>query len=285
MTLPQGLDPDKGWAWIRKEVEERKLVEPMMAGFFDSMILSHQSFTDSLAWILASRLGSNDEKMRDELNLVFKKCLAADSEIEDAVKADLLAVVDRDPAVEGSPRIPFLYFKGFHALEIYRISHSLYKAGQTDMALRLQSLCSEKLQVDIHPAARIGKGVLIDHGTGVVIGATAVVENEVSILHEVTLGGTGKEGEDRHPKIRRGVMIGAGAKILGNIEIGPYTLVAAGSVVMIDMPSHATVAGVPAKVVRQRHDHTSPASTMNQLVPEDRETLTGTTSKLLELAR
>jgi serine O-acetyltransferase len=172
----------------------------------------------------------------------------ASPDVRVAIRADLEAVVKRDPASHGVSE-PFLHYKGFHALEAYRVAHWLWQAGRHALACYLQNRISEVFAVDIHPAARIGKGILIDHATSVVIGETAVVDDDVSMLHEVTLGGTGKTTGDRHPKVRHGVLIGAGAKILGNVEIGEGSKVAAGSVVLTDVPPHTTVAGVPATVI------------------------------------
>lgn len=171
-----------------------------------------------------------------------------DPEIGRALRADIVAVYERDPACARYIE-PVLYFKGYQALAVHRLSHHLWKRGRKDFAFYLQSRASSQLGLDIHPAARLGKGIMLDHATGIVIGETAVVEDEVSILHNVTLGGNGKETGDRHPKVRRGVLIGAGAKILGNIEIGACTRVAAGSVVLSDVPPYKTVAGVPARIV------------------------------------
>jgi len=173
---------------------------------------------------------------------------SGNTEIGAAVRHDLSAVVERDPAARGVAQ-PFLYYKGFHALEAYRVAHWLWINARNALALHLQNRISEVLAVDIHPAARIGKGILIDHATSVIIGETAVVGDDVSMLHEVTLGGTGKESGDRHPKVGNGVLIGAGAKILGNIRIGDGSKIAAGSVVLKDVPSYSTVAGIPARVV------------------------------------
>ena len=184
-----------------------------------------------------------------------------------ALRRDLSAVQERDPAAR-SMIVPFLYFKGFHALQAHRAAHWFWLQGRTALALYLQSQVSEVFNVDIHPAARIGKGILMDHGTGVVIGETAVIGDDVSLLHEVTLGGTGKESGDRHPKVGRGVMIGAGAKILGNITIGEGSKIAAGSVVLSDVPAHSTVAGIPAKVVG-RPKTTTPSLLMDQAVEYD----------------
>jgi serine O-acetyltransferase len=178
----------------------------------------------------------------------YSQAIEVDPTIGVAFRADIAAVVDRDPATHRALE-PVLYYKGFHAIQAHRLAHWLWNKGRKDFALYLQSRSSSVFQVDIHPAARIGRGIFLDHATGVVVGETAVIEDDVSMLHGVTLGGTGKEHEDRHPKIRRGVMLGAGAKILGNIEVGHCARVAAGSVVVKSVPNNVTVAGVPAKVV------------------------------------
>jgi serine O-acetyltransferase len=193
--------------------------------------------------------------------------LETDPSLGEAFRADLMAWAQRDPACDRLIE-PLLYFKGFHALETYRIGHRLWNAGRKDFALYLQSLVSRFLQVDIHPAARIGRGIMIDHATGIVIGETAVVGDNCSFLHNVTLGGSGREQGDRHPKIGRGVMIGAGAKILGNIKVGDCARIAAGSVVLKDVPPRRTVAGVPA---REIGDNTcaEPALTMDQFFSGD----------------
>ncbi len=189
-----------------------------------------------------------------------------------ALRADLVAVYDRDPACSRFIE-PVLYFKGFHAIQAHRLAHWLYGKGRRDFAFYLQSKASEVFQVDINPAVPMGKGIFIDHATGVVVGETAVIEDDVSILQNVTLGGTGKETGDRHPKIRRGVLIGAGAKILGNIEVGSCSRVAAGSVVLKPVPAHATVAGVPAKVVGQA-GCAEPARSMDQVLRDSEEART-----------
>jgi serine O-acetyltransferase len=182
------------------------------------------------------------------LREVMEEAMAGDAGIGGAVRADLLAVRARDPAC-GGLTIPLLFFKGFHALQAYRIAHWLWREGREPLALYMQNIISQTFGVDIHPAARIGRGIMMDHASGVVIGETAVVEDDVSILQQVTLGGTGNEVGDRHPKVRAGVLIGAGSKILGNVEIGEGAKIGAGSVVLEDVPPHTTVAGVPAKVV------------------------------------
>ncbi|HVD73015.1 MAG TPA: serine O-acetyltransferase, partial [Xanthobacteraceae bacterium] len=183
--------------------------------------------------------------------------------IGDAFRADIVATVDRDPATNRFLE-PVLYFKGFHAIQTHRLAHWLWGRGRKDFAYYLQSQSSAVFQTDINPAVSIGRGIFLDHATGVVVGETAVIEDDVSILQEVTLGGTGKEAGDRHPKIRRGVLIGAGAKILGNIEIGHCARIAAGSVVLKSVPHNTTVAGVPARVIGEA-GCPEPSRTMDHL--------------------
>ena len=237
----------KIWCALRREVEEDARREPILASFLYAAVLNHKSFEEALSFHLASKLASptiHAITLRD----VMMHAHGEDPEIADAAVADLRAVHDRDPASRGYSS-PFLYFKGFHGLQCYRIAHHLWKQGRHALALQMQGQISEVFAMDIHPAARIGRGIMIDHGTAVVIGETAVMEDDVSMLHEVTLGGTGKEMGDRHPKIRRGVLIGAGAKIIGNIEIGEGAKIGSSAVVLQPVPPHTTVAGVPAKVV------------------------------------
>jgi serine O-acetyltransferase len=251
----------KIWTALRREVEEDARREPILASFLYAAVLNHKSFEEALSFHLAAKLASptiHSITMRD----VMVHAHAENHEIADAAIADLRAVHDRDPASRGYSS-PFLYFKGFHALQCYRIAHHLWVHNRHALALQLQSQISEVFAVDIHPAARIGRGVLIDHGTSVVIGETAVVEDDVSMLHEVTLGGTGKETGDRHPKVRRGVLIGAGAKIIGNIEIGEGAKIGSGAVVLQPVPPHTTVAGVPAKIVG-RPAVAAPSKAMDQ---------------------
>ena len=215
------------------------------------LILKHKNLDDALSFILASKLETetiSSASMRE----LFDEALTNDPTIGESARADITAVCDRDPACP-QYSLPLLYFKGFHALQSYRVAHYFWNAGRESLALFLQSHISESFAVDIHPAARIGRGILIDHATSVVIGETAVVEDDVSMLHEVTLGGTGKEVGDRHPKIRRGVLIGTGAKILGNVEVGEGAKIGAGSVVLADVPAHSTAAGVPATVIGRPH--------------------------------
>jgi serine O-acetyltransferase len=238
---------DPIWRAIREEVKQESEREPILASFLHVTVLRHRTLEDVLSFHLSSKLGSSTMDERSLMELIAE-ALADDSRIGKAARADIQAVCDRDPACQGFS-IPLLYFKGFQALQSYRITHWLWSQGRKTLALHLQSRISEVFAADIHPAATIGSGILMDHATGIVIGETAVVENNVSMLHEVTLGGTGKAKGDRHPKIRAGVLIGAGAKILGNIEVGEGAKVGAGSVVLSDVPPHCTVAGVPAKII------------------------------------
>jgi serine O-acetyltransferase len=239
------LDPV--WSRIREEAEDIAKMEPSLGGFIFGTILNHERLEQALIHRLAQRL-TNADISAELIIQAFEDALEADAEIGVAARADVLAVYDRDPACHRYVE-PFLYFKGFQALQTHRMAHQLWKLGRRDFAYYLQSRSSAVFSVDIHPAARIGRGIFIDHAHAMVIGETAVVEDNVSMLHSVTLGGTGKERGDRHPKIRHGVLIGAGAKILGNIEVGHCSRVAAGSVVLHDVPANRTVAGVPAKVV------------------------------------
>jgi serine O-acetyltransferase len=238
---------DLVWSRIRSEAEEVVRSDPSLGGFIYGAILNHDSFEDALVHRLAQRLGTADISA-DQVIKAFEDSLEAEPDIAQAARADILATYDRDPACTRYVE-PLLYFKGYQSLQTYRMGHRLYLMGRRDFALYLQSRVSVVASVDIHPAARIGKGIMIDHGHGIVIGETAVVEDNVSMLHGVTLGGTGKEEGDRHPKVRQGVLIGAGAKILGNIEIGHCSRVAAGSVVLHSVPPKSTVAGVPARLV------------------------------------
>ncbi|MDE2384638.1 MAG: serine O-acetyltransferase [Alphaproteobacteria bacterium] len=239
------LDPV--WNRLRQEAEEIARKEPGLGGFVYSSILAHASFEEALIHRLSQRLGSADLGA-DAIVTAFGDAISAEPEIGFSARADLLATYDRDPACTRYAE-PFLYFKGFQALQTHRMAHRLLQMGRRDFALYLQSRSSLISSLDINPAAKIGKGIMIDHGHDIVIGETCVIEDNVSILQGVTLGGTGKETGDRHPKIRQGVLIGAGAKILGNIEIGRCSRVAACSVVLHDVPANTTVAGVPAKIV------------------------------------
>jgi serine O-acetyltransferase len=238
---------DKVFAQIRAEAEEAMRREPDLGCLFTASVLNHSTLEQAVGHRLASRL-SHQDFPGDIIRQNFLDLAARDPAIGEAIRADLLAVADRDPACQRLIE-PLLYFKGFHALQTHRLAHALWNAGRKDFALYLQSRASSVFQTDINPAARIGKGVFLDHATGLVVGATALIEDDVSILHSVTLGGTGNERGDRHPKIRHGVLIGAGAKIIGNIEIGACSRIAAGSVVLKPVPPNVTVAGVPARIV------------------------------------
>ena len=265
--LKDRVDPI--WDAIRQEVEQKIQLEPLLASFLQAAVLAHGTLEQSLSLHLAHKLGAptlTEVFLRD----VIDDSMAADASIGASIRADLQAFRERDPAC-ARYSVPLLYFKGFHALEAHRIGHFLWHQGRSELALYLQSRVSEVFAVDIHPAAEIGAGNLGDHATGLVIGETAVVEDHVSLLHEVTLGGTGKATGDRHPKIRSGVLIGAGAKILGNVEIGEGAKVAAGSMVLNDVPAHCTVAGVPAQPVGECKE-SQPALEMNQGLGEQRQT-------------
>jgi serine O-acetyltransferase len=255
---------DSLWEAIRGEVLAKVETEPILASFLHATILKHQTLEDALSFHLAGKLATpNLSPML--IRELIDEAYSSSETIGEATRADLRAVRERDPASRGYSE-PFLHFKGFHALQSYRVSHWLWHEDRSSLAIYLQNRISEAFGVDIHPAARLGQGVMIDHATGVVIGETAVVEDNVSMLHEVTLGGTGKQIGDRHPKVRRGVMIGAGAKVLGNVEIGAGAKIGAGSVVLDDVPPHTTVAGVPAEIVG-RPEVAEPAREMDQEFP------------------
>jgi serine O-acetyltransferase len=238
---------DPCWRSLREEVTAIARSETMLASYLHATVLNHGSLEDSLSYLLAEKLATaylSAMSTREVIDEAFAGSLS----IREAIRKDLSAVVERDPAARGFAQ-PFLHFKGFHALQSYRVAHWLWKEGREALAFYFQNRISMVFDIDVHPAARIGKGILIDHGTGVVIGETAVVGDDVSMLHGVTLGGTGKELGDRHPKIGEGVLLGAGAIVLGNVRVGKGSKVAAGSVVLEDVPQHITVAGVPAKAV------------------------------------
>ncbi|MDB5735205.1 MAG: serine O-acetyltransferase [Alphaproteobacteria bacterium] len=238
---------DPVWNALRQQAEAMAGREPALAGFVHATILQHERLEQALTYHLARKLGGEDMSPL-AVREMFDDAVAADPAIGQAVRADLSAVFERDPACHSYVEA-FLFYKGFHALESFRIAHWLWSRDRKAMALFIQSRISNLFAVDIHPAARIGQGIMLDHATGIVIGETAVVEDDVSIMQDVTLGGTGKESGDRHPKIRRGVLISLGAKVLGNIEIGEYSRVGAGSVVLKSVPAHCTAVGVPAKLV------------------------------------
>ncbi|NTS29727.1 serine O-acetyltransferase [Phyllobacterium sp. BT25] len=257
----QQMDPI--WHAIRAEAEETVRNEPLLSTFLYSTILNHQSLEEAVIHRISQRLDHPD--MESELlRQTFTTMLEANPAWSQVLRVDIQAVYDRDPACTRFIE-PVLYFKGFQAIQTHRLAHWLWKEGRIDFALYLQSRSSSVFQTDIHPMVPMGQGVFFDHATGIVVGMTAVIEDNVSILQNVTLGGTGKESGDRHPKIRNGVLIGAGAKILGNIEIGHCSKVAAGSVVLKPVPHNVTVAGVPARVVGET-GCAEPSRAMDQLI-------------------
>ena len=256
---------DPLFARIRIEAQEAVKRDPGLGAFLMTAILNHDTLASAIAHRVASRLDHPDlpgVMIRQE----YEDLIERDTSLAVAFQADLMAVADRDPACMRMME-PLLYFKGFHALQTHRLAHAMLTSGRRDFALMLQSRASSVYGVDINPAAKIGKGVFLDHATSLVVGETVVIEDNVSILQGVTLGGTGKESGDRHPKIRHGVLIGAGAKILGNIEIGHCARVAAGSVVLSAVPHNKTVAGVPARIVGEA-GCAEPARDMNQILAE-----------------
>jgi len=239
--------PPPVWAALRNEAYAAAKKESALASLLAAVILNHDSLGDALSYQLARKLG--DQELRAmSLRDTVEEAYEASPSIVDMAEADLRAVFERDPACKGYVQ-PFLFFKGFLALQTHRVAHWLYGEGRDTLAFYLQSRSSELFQVDINPATRIGRGVFVDHGTGIVIGETAVIGDDVSMLQGVTLGGTGAERGDRHPKIGKGVLLGAGAKVLGNITIGDYAKIASGSVVLKPVPSGCTAAGVPARLV------------------------------------
>lgn len=254
---------DAMWSMIRAEVTAMTQSDPVLADFFQRTVLRQPSFEEALIVHLAGKL-AGPVLSADAISNVMREAIAADPDIVAAAITDLQAVRERDPAGKAYA-IPLFFFKGYQALQSYRIGHWLWRQGREASAWAVQNRVSEVFAVEIHPAARIGRGILLDHGTGLVVGETAVIDDHVSILQDVTLGGTGKEQGDRHPKIRRGVLISAGAKILGNIVVGEGAKVGAGSVVLKDVPPHCTVVGVPARVVGAC-ESSDPASLMDHRI-------------------
>jgi serine O-acetyltransferase len=262
--LAQGVRSlDPVWARVREEAEEITRSAPELATFIFTTVLNHDKLEQAVADRVASRLDHADVS-GELIRQAFDEAFAAEPSIGDSIRADIVAVAERDPATTRYIE-PVLYYKGFHALQTHRLAHFLWNRGRKDFALYLQSRASSVFGVDINPNTKIGRGVFIDHGTGIVLGQTAVIDDDVSILQGVTLGGTGKERGDRHPKIRRGVLLAAGAKVLGNIEVGACSRVAAGSVVLKAVPPNTTVAGVPARVVGKSTCDGTPAHTMDQM--------------------
>lgn len=249
------------WRAIRTAAEALAAAQPLLRDLLLPVLKAatgRQMLIGTLAARLAHRPG--DRALAAQiLSSVEDAALLAETE------ADIAAIVSRDPA-NPDPLTILLNLKGFQALQVHRFAHRLWQAGRMEAARWLSSQASLVFGLDIHPGARLGQGIMLDHGSGIVIGETTVIEDDVSILQQVTLGGTGRDKGDRHPKIRRGVLIGAGAKILGNIDVGAYSKVAAGSVVLDPVPPHSTVAGVPARVVRHHAAEERPAATMNQQI-------------------
>jgi serine O-acetyltransferase len=254
---------DPVWSRVREEAEEIVRHEPELATFIYSSVLHHDDLESAVVFRISERL-DHAALPADLIRQAFHEALRDDPDIGNAFRVDIVAVYDRDPATRRFID-PMLYFKGFHAIQTHRLAHWLWGKGRKDMAYYLQSRSSASFQCDIHPAAKIGRGIFLDHATGFVVGETAAIGNDVSILHGVTLGGTGKENGDRHPKIGNGVMLAAGAKVLGNISVGNCARVAAGSVVLQDVPNNVTVAGVPAKVVGAA-GCAEPSRTMDQML-------------------
>ena len=263
-TNIQSIDPV--WEQIQDEARQAVLDEPLVGGFVHACILHHKSLEKALSYRVAAKLASNEMSMVVVREIV-EEAYAAETALVAASRADLVAIFERDPACHRLLQ-PILYFKGYQAIQAYRVGHYLWTQGHHDLAYFFQMRVSEIFGVDIHPAARIGRGIMIDHAHSIVIGETAVVGDNVSMLHSVTLGGTGKEEEDRHPKIGDGVLIGAGAKVLGNIKVGHCSRIAAGSVVLQDVPDCKTVAGIPAKIVGEAGCD-QPAVSMNHMLGPD----------------
>ena len=256
---------DPVWSRIRQEALDAVADEPLLGGMVHSSILHHGTLEDALSYRMAMKLASR-EMSEQILREIADQVYASDPGLVQAARADIMAVFERDPACHRLLQ-PILYFKGYQAMQAFRVGHWLWQNGRKDVAYFIQMRVSEVYGIDIHPAARIGQGIMIDHAHSIVIGETAIVGDNVSMLHSVTLGGTGKEDQQRHPTIEDGVLIGAGAKVLGNIRIGKCSRIAAGSVVLRDVPACKTVAGVPAKIVGEAGCD-QPAISMNQILSE-----------------
>ncbi|KAK3224455.1 hypothetical protein Dsin_011480 [Dipteronia sinensis] len=263
-VLNSGRDPI--WEAVREEAKLEAEKEPILSSFLYASILTHDCLEKALGFVLANRL-QNPTLLATQLLDIFYDVIMNDKDIQRSVRLDLQAFKDRDPACL-SYSSALLHLKGYHSLQSYRVAHALWKKGRTVLAIALQSRISEVLGIDIHPAARIGDGILLDHGTGVVIGETAVIGNRVSLMHGVTLGGTGKGTGDRHPKVGEGALIGACVTILGNLNIGEGAMIAAGSLVLKEVPPHSMIAGTPAKVIGYV-DEQDPSLTMNHDAGKD----------------
>ena len=260
---PSLTEIDPVWHRICEEAEDTIVSEPLMGGLIHAGVLHHKTFANALAYRISMKLAS-PEMSEQILREIADAAYIENSALTEAARADLVAIVDRDPACHRFVQ-PLLFFKGYQAIQSYRLGHWLWETDRRDLAYFVQMRVSERFGVDIHPAAKIGQGIMIDHAHSIVVGETAVVDDNVSMLHSVTLGGTGKEDDDRHPKIGNGVLIGAGAKVLGNINVGHCSRIAAGSVVLEDVPPMKTVAGVPAKIVGEA-GCSQPSQMMDQLL-------------------
>ena len=258
---PRSVDPV--WTRIQDDARDAVIAEPLIGGMVHATVLHHNSLENALAYRFAFKLASS-EMSEQILRELAEEALADDPSLGASARADLVAVFERDPACHRLMQ-PLIFFKGFQAVQAYRIGNYLWRAGRKDLAYFIQARVSEVFGIDIHPAAKIGKGLMIDHAHSIVIGETARVGDNVSMLHSVTLGGTGKEDDIRHPSIGDGVLIGAGAKVLGNIHIGNCSRIAAGSVVLHDVPAKKTVAGVPAKIVGEA-GCSQPSLSMDQIL-------------------
>lgn len=253
------------WPAIHREAEHASAQEPGLASFYYGSILNHATFQDAITFTLANLLSGPDLSAM-LIREVCQQALVDTPSIEIQMLRDIKAWFDRDAACD-QYMIPMLHFKGFHALQSYRISHWLWGQNRESLALFFQNRISERFGVDIHPGAKIGSGIMIDHATGVVIGETSIVHDDVSFLHSITLGGSGSEQGKRHPTIHHGVLMGAGCKILGPVDVGESAKVAAGSVVIESVPAHVTVAGVPAKIVGDNRN-SKPAESMDHCLPD-----------------
>lgn len=260
---------DLVWDLMRHEAQMEAAREPLLVSFLYSTILNHPTLESALSFHLANRL-SSPAMLSTQIMSLIREALDADTDFRRNLRADMLAVRDRDPACNCLPDV-FLYFKGFHALQTYRVAHYLWRSGRRVLAHYLQSQVSQHFQIDIHPNATLGSGIMLDHGTGIVIGETAHLGHNCSVLHHVTLGGSGKKGVDRHPKVGNGVLLGAGSSVLGNIKIGDGCQVGAGTLVIEDLPPKSVAVGVPAKIIGRFINVTQPSIGMNQLGSKEAE--------------
>ena len=257
--------PAPAWKRLRFEAAAAAADEPTLSSYINAAILAHDTLCQALSFHIAEKLG-NTVMGPQQVRQVLLDAYRDDPSLVDAAEADMQAVLERDPACRGMLQ-PFLHFKGFLALQTHRVAHLLWEQGRESLAFHFQSCASERFGVDIHPAVRMGLAIMLDHASGITIGETATVGDNCSILQGVTLGGTGKEVGDRHPKVGKGVLVSVGAKVLGNITIGDEAKVAAGSVVLKDVPARTTVAGVPARIVNGPAS-ARPAQTMDQTIPD-----------------